>query len=69
MTLDFSKLVSREYRAAGVAQLKPNEKYKYKKTKVSFTLDDDDDEGHAEADRPENLFLTTPCLLASILRA
>ena len=31
--------------------------------------DDDDDEGNAEADRPENLFLTTPCLLASILRA
>ena len=31
--------------------------------------DDNDDEGDAEANRPENLFLATTCLLANVLKA
>jgi hypothetical protein len=40
-SLDFSRLVSREYRAAGVAQLNISDKYKLKKKKKTVEFADD----------------------------
>lgn len=43
-SLDFARLVSREYRPAGVAQLKPSDKHKLKKKKKIVEFADEDDE-------------------------
>jgi transcription initiation factor TFIID subunit 1 len=46
-SLDFSRLVSREYRAAGVAQLKTRKKYTLKKRSIKF-LEDQEEETNKE---------------------